>query len=526
MKQIIVLIFLMPFALAAQLTSGHYTDYTWNYAYVQPQPPQDILNSSDCGQLIAAADCNAIMGANISDEQKRLIIVQDAMNGTDPQNYSGYWNSNIQFGRYAPEGTAIYNGPIMKNTWIRIVSVSPSVTDLNNDTWVPQGAQIGIADNIEMVVNQVNDPSACSINYNIIGYDYTLETYVNGQLVDSRDKNPTISLPMQFGQRENITAELSFVADYETEVSHWYTDPHCAWNCTPTCGNPQYTEVHDAGVVSDSRTVYYYNDNVSAASFIEKDENGSATGWLAAEMPEGRSIEFDIGNAKYYATLNRYQITDTMRPYDILSVSIASNVPHSASIGMSTVGTLARAMPQTRQSKLFDNITNPDAEAYLLTRYETTGGPLNCTVIFTTHFGDSVVLPIDCGLSQLAPVINITLQNATNDTVGATIFFYDNATGKPFSNESMEVSYGGSAWMITTDRNGTSEFDINRTSTGSFLTASFETDAVVPSASSSVFVGPRDPTVNVVGITEIGTAMAAIYYGTKKAALKAVGGLP
>ena len=516
MKRITALLLLVPFALAAQFTAGNHKDYTWDYAYVQPQTPQDVLNSSDCGGLIGNNDCKAIINSNISDERKRWLLIQTMANGTDPQNYSSNWNGKIRFGRYAPENTAVYNGPIMKNTWARLVSISPSVTDLDNKTWIPKDSEMRIGKNIEMVVARIDDPDACSINYDIKGYDYALETFVDGVLYSNSDR-VQLHIDKPHGEPAQITAKLSFVADYEIEISHWYTVDTCDDGCYETrCGNPHYVKMHDEGSVSDSKRLYFYDDSASAASSMEKTEDG-AKGWLAISMPEGKEIEFDAGGAKYVMAMNIYQLSDNMKPYDVLTVSIASNATHSVMLGMSAVAVLVRdGVPLTKQSRLFDGLA--ERKDNLLIGYEIPIIPTDCALIFRSHFSDKPI-QISCRMSGYAPVLNITISNSTNQSILAMIRFYDNVSGSPITGKSLDVFYDSGKSSITTDQNGTAVLMLNRTSTGSFLAVSFETDAVVPDAQAKVFVSPKDFDINVVMLTDLAAGMGALYFGVRKIAV-------
>lgn len=516
MRRLLLLFLLMPLAFAAQLTSGHYKDYTWDYAYVQPRPPQDILNSSNCGGFVENDDCRTIINSNLTDERKRWLLIQTIANGTDPQNYSSNWNNGIRFGRYAPENTAVYNGPVMKNAWVRIVSLSPSVTDLDNKTWIPKDSELRIEKNVEMVVTRINDPDACSINYNIKGYDYAFETFVDGALYSNSDR-VQLHINKPHGEPVQITTRLSFVADYEIEVSHWYTVDTCDEGCyEQRCGNPHYIEMHDEGSVSDSRLLYYYDDNASAAAFMERN-NESAKGWLAVSMPDGREIEFDAGGAVYKMAMNSYQLSDTMRPYDILSVSIASNATHSATLGMSAVATLAKdCVPLTKQSRLFNGFA--EREDNLLIGYETPIIPTDCTLIFRSHFSDKPI-PINCGMSGYSPVLNITISNSTNQSVLAMIRFYDNNSGAPVAGKELDISYDSRRLSAVTDQNGNATLMLNRTSTGSFLSVLFETDTVVPDAEAKVFVGPKDLDIDIAGLTGLAAGMGTMYFGVRKVAM-------
>ena len=516
MRNLFLLLLFLPLAFAAQLTAGNHKDYTWDYAYGQPQPLQDILNSSDCGQLIGNNDCNVIMNSNFSDERKRWLIIQTTANGIDPQNYSSNWNDRIQFGRYAPENTAVYNGPVIKNTWTRLVSISPSITDLDNKTWIPKDSELRIEKNIEMVAARINDSGACSINYNIIGYDYALETFVDGALYSNSDR-VQLHINKPHGEPVQITTKLSFVADYEIEVSHWYTVDTCDEGCYETrCGHPHYIQMHDEGSVSDSKLLYSYDDSASAATFMKRTDDG-AKGWLAVSMPEGKEIEFDAGGTKYVMAMNSYQLSDIMRPYDILSVSIASNATHSVTLGMSAVATLSKdGVPLTKQSRLFNGIVEMGNN--LLIGYETSIIPTDCALVFRSHFSEKSI-PIICEMSGYAPLLNITISNSTNQSILAMIRFYDNNPEAPFVGKELNVFYDSKTMSATTDQNGTTVLMLNRTSTGSFLAVSFETDAVVPDAQSKVFVSPKDLDINVVMLTDLAAGIGAMYFGVRKVAM-------
>lgn len=509
MRRLSLLLLFMPLVFAAQLAPGTYTDWQWADEYTAPQPPQDPLDIGRCSALIGSGKCDAMNSgnSNLSDSEKRWIMLQVLANSSDVEGMHAFadeWNRNVQFTRYPPAGADVYNGTAVRNAWVSIVLL-PAVRDLDNRTWVRNGTEIIVSHNVDMVVERINPPDSCDVSYNVIGYDYSLETLVDGQNAAGN----VLYFGKEHGERIEIEEMMSFAAEYSVAVSVWKDEEECETvescddgGCTQVekchtekeCRYSHTEHVRDEGSVSSRRTVYFYDEGFDAASYIERSGNGPTAGWFAGAFPRGEEIEFRIGNAVYSARAAGYELAEDeeMSPYGIVGVAVASNATSEIPIGIRVIrGSIGNGMPQAEQSAAFGRMNAGNGELFVLVNYETGEAVHDCHVSFSSHFSRAR-REIDCGHDPaLASAIDITVENVTNDTVLARARLYNPVDGLPFSERRIEISYNSSIASGVTDADGVAEFRLERTEFGSPLTARFETDLSVPGAESRIFVEGR-----------------------------------
>lgn len=398
------------------------------------------------------------------------------------------WDRSITFTKYPPDGASVYNGPSAKNVWVSL-TLLPAVRDLQNKTWLRNGTEILAGHNIDMVVNRFDVPNSCSISYDVLGYDYALETFVDGQPVTG-----TLYFNKRHGERIEIEERLSFVAEWSADVSVWRNEEVCrddgdggrtCWT-ERVCRHSYTAFVKDEGSVSDKKTAYFYDENFYASNFIEK-SNGSMVGWFAGVFPKGGSIEFRIGNARYSAVTESYSVAESVTPYGMVEVAVASNATSVSPIGMrlkkDSIGSM---MPQTEQSAIFERM-NASNEVFVLVNYETNADISSCSATFSSRFSRTI-RGIDCGYdSLLESEIDITVENAS-EMVMAKVRLYNPLNNYSFSGKDIGIVYNNSASEGKTDGDGIAEFHLNITEFGSFLTARFETDLSAPGAEFSTFI--------------------------------------
>jgi hypothetical protein len=530
-----ILFMLALCACSFALVPGRYTDWKWDYEYSNPSRPAEILNSSNCNTLIGDDSCSQIVYSSLSENEKRFIIIQMKANKSSSRelvDYAGNWNKGIAFGRYSPEGSQVYNGQAIRNAWI--ATFFDSVTDLNNKTWVRNGTEINERHNIEMVVENLSEES-CDIIYSIAGYDYSIETFVDGQKQDGN----ALYFQKKHGDSIEIGERMSFAAEWSADIWKWKNETVCgdvrechldvnATVCstrhecwTETKCEYDHTETFmDEDSVSDRRTVYFYDESFDALNYFEN----NSTGWFAGTFPEGEGIELKIGNSIYSSRLNHYSLAEdpAMRPYGILRTAVAQNSAYDSASGICVLrGTSQREMPNAKQSAVFQRM-NSGNEIYSLVNYET-GDPGNCTVFFDSHFS-RIKKDIDCGRNGLRTEIDISLQNITNETALAEIRLYNPSDNSSLAGKDIGIAYNFSEYNGTTDADGTYEFYLNRTDSGSFMAVRFETDLETPSASKRVFVDGKKMEFDFSGLIMLGL-LGSGYYVAYKKFISGVGGL-
>ena len=528
MRLLVILLLLTEGAFA--LSPDRYHDKVWQSEYAAPQRPLSALSISHCAERLNATECAVLNSSDPNTDAVGTafarIISGDSGSAYSMRDFVHQWNGNIAIGGFAPDRVQVYGGNLIRNAWIAVADID-SITDERNRTWVTAGARPRVEKNLTFVVAERKRATGeCSDPYlNSFGYDYTVDTLFNNA--------PGDAIPhLSHGQQINITAKLTFVAEYtyyvflERHIRECDEYGECAEHIF--CDREIVT-MTETGSVSDSMNVYCYDDSSFAVrNIIERmstgpDGNTSVSGTMAASFPGSVNAKFYIGNSSIAVTTTRYTVEESEKAYGMMRVVSYSDGMHKAESGISSTGIESQnGVPQTKHPlpEEFQGSANSTDGTFLLYRYIAMPGKLDCSVEFESYFSNWIADFGDCAYDPLNAV-NISLAiNSSGKNGGAKIHLQD-GRGAAIANRTIDISYLGGLQSVNTDSEGTTLIRINLTDSRTPLAVGFETDLIHPSANEVFVIEPySQPIDRVFDFAKVCSVCGIVLYAYKR-----VGGL-
>lgn len=452
-----------------------YHDYVKESNYQGPALVNDSL-LDDCRFLdIPEVICNTTESGNLTKEQGRQLIL-DSLNPSISGLEYGFidnWNSGLTFSKYPPSGVRARSSGSIKDAWVKIISLHPSMR-YGNKTLLNQTGIIRSEFAFTFVLPERPARGDCKTRYSAKGYNYTLNTTLNGTQInkdDSRMAFYNLSNSSNLFQ-SNLSIESGYTAAHYVWVTHCDDDGDCHETCEYA-----YTEnVTDYLNLSDSLMGELYIFTYNASSFVDKNFSGLMDFWLIYNVSEdyGQML-FDSGHSYIFTKGVDYRLKSAYAPYNVLFYEIA---------GYNNRTYLKDA------SLVYDNQSlngaNTTRKLNAIMAYSD-----DCSLTFTSHFGIRTI-PKLCNITNETPILNLSIENKTNESVSLLVHFFDNVSGVPFPNKNITIRYGSSEQFIQTNSQGESRITIpligNRV-----VIAEFKTDLKNKSAETILFIPEEFP---------------------------------
>jgi hypothetical protein len=458
------LLFLLPLTLAYQ-----YHDYVRESDYKGPEPVNDTILDNCMGLSIPPAICGMNETGNFTEIQKKILILA-AMNpdASEPDfSFLGSWNEAIHFSKYPPFGSFVLSSGSIRDAWVEIVWLQPSVL-LDNRTLLNQTGSIQTELGFTFVLPDQTAPGDCKTVYSAKGYNYSLTTTLNGTVINADNgKTALFSLTNASNMFEsNLSIESGYLARHYV----WVT--HCSkTSCWQTCDYAGEENVTDNLNLSDSKTAFLYNFTFNTTYLVDRNFSGIMDYRLSYNVTDDFSeIRFSSGNSFIRVRGVRYHLRYDFEPYNVLSYEavrtnettsyLASILDDNQTLNFSIISRRIRAILPYSDS---------------------------CTITFRSHFNISRI-PKFCNITNETPVLNLTLISRTNGSITFGILFFDNSTSHPIPYKDIRVSYGGLESNMTTDALGKSKAVFPYQKENHLVTASFSGDFSVKSAESFLVI--------------------------------------
>jgi hypothetical protein len=256
---------------------------------------------------------------NISDSALIIINLPYENSELPMHDYVRMWNEKIIFAN-APENVKTINSTFIKNAWLKIVSINPSVI-LNNTLVVPKNAKVLTGYNHNTILPDDyyssqypdNDNTDCKRIYRLNSDNTILNYYVNNQL---QSQNVVLK------EDSDIRAELSIIAS--VNIDHYKWKRYCSrrdkngncvlysYRCTYSSSEIQTDTIN----ADDSINVKYYNQTPIAEIRIVNN--------ISNELKAVANVSdfglFDFGNSKYKFTKYSYSFVYSYKPYYLLTI--------------------------------------------------------------------------------------------------------------------------------------------------------------------------------------------------------------
>ncbi len=277
-----------------------------------------LVIAIDCDYIEEKEICEDIKNSDLTEEEKEYLLqdIIDNLKNYPSHEYVRKWNLNIDTST-PPDNITIYENGYIKNAWIKILTVMPSV--IENDTlYCSSKGEVLSAYNhgVELPTDTIGGDCRT---------EYILKQNQGNLNVSLNDKNIGSGNLVSF----NTTKDPHFKAKYavlvKTDILHYkYKTTCCKWGrkkCKRWCKKCEYhnTEEKTNHVeISDTFEATYYNV-IPQTEFIVKDKYESTTKSILSGN-NFTSLHLDLPNS-YLKEYNYYYSTvwDTA-PYNILTV--------------------------------------------------------------------------------------------------------------------------------------------------------------------------------------------------------------
>ena len=470
LRQIVLLL-----ALVSTSLSYEYHDYVVEDSYHGPALVNDSLLDKCRFLGVQEIVCNTTESGNLTKDQGRQLILDTlnpSLSGLD-YNFVMNWNNNKTFSKYPPKGVPVRSSGSIKDAWVKIVSLHPSIR-YGNQTLLNQTGLIRSEFAFTFVLPEEPAPGDCKTRYSAKGFNYTLNTTLKGTQINKDDSkiafyNLTNSSNLF---QSNLSIESGYTASHYVWVTHCDDDGDCHETCEYA-----YTEnITDQLNLSDSTVGILYNFTYNATSFVDKNFSGLMDYWLIYNVSENYGqMLFKSGHSYIFTKSVDYRLKSAYAPYNILFYEI--------------VGHNNRTYLQDA-SLFYDNQTlngtNITRKLNAILAYSD-----DCSLTFASHF-NIYTIPKLCNITNETPVLNLSIENRTNESISLLAHFYDNQTGVPFVDKDITIHYGSSEQTVRTDSQGNGRLNMpligNRV-----VMAEFITDLKNKSAESFLFIPEEVP---------------------------------
>ena len=495
-----------------------YHDFDWVSEYAFPARPPDTLldNCVELG-LPNPELCDLIDNPAFSDDEKKQLLLDGFIqnNGFPPFLEAEEWNDGLLYSKYPPDNVSTESSAYIRDAWVKIVSLSPSVIDSDqNKTYVNDSGTLQLVQAFTFVVPKEDFPSDCLTEYEICGYEYSLEAFDNGISLENGNQ-PTAQYAVDELYPEapnNFTASLSIHSQYL--IHHYQIVEHCTeWSCSYFCEYVSTEDRHDSLTVSDSRMTYYYGFIAFTNVFIDYFQNGLADGWLFVVSNEDfNNIEFAINGSSLDLQSRQYQLQYFLPPYNALTPIFSEDPNAMETRELSVLSREAREL-SGEEFDSFLKVTEPFLYYYLMeilgidltelpitfygdkSHFLAPADALDCTVEINSHFRQDQILKA-CNYDETQnPVINLSLSEVVNDSFQANALFFDNSTGMPLTDKTILFSYANQNASLQTNTSGMAQTIFDYSPGTRIVTASFWADFETKSAKANAFLPSTVPNV-------------------------------
>lgn len=226
----------------------------------------------DCNTLSNKAICNEISNSNISNKEKDYLISGVIAETANFPSYDFVRQWNLKINTSNPtENVTKYNQGYIKNAWVDLLAVMPSVLE-NNTLYCTNKGEVLSAFNHDVVIPNNLIGSDCRTNYNLVENKGVLNVYANNNYQGS-------------GKLVNFTTnqDTEFKSEYDisvkTDIQHYQWKQYCCQRnrrgqCTRWCQSCDYVYTEhkvDELKLTDTLNAKYYNPKTTANfSVIDK----------------------------------------------------------------------------------------------------------------------------------------------------------------------------------------------------------------------------------------------------------------
>ncbi|MBI2657618.1 hypothetical protein HYX08_02895 [Candidatus Woesearchaeota archaeon] len=262
--------------------------------------------------------CNDIMSSNIDDASKQQLIsdLLYSNNRIPGHEFVRSWNMEISFNS-APQGVGAVNNGYIKDAWLKIISVMPSII-LNGKLIGPGIGTILSKFNYQVEVPSGTEGGDCKTDFSLSGNMATLSTYLNGNNIGTGEA-------VNFETNENMDFEAVLSISTNIRVDHHKLSKYCCKkgrrSCLKWCDECKFSNTENrANQVSlkDKKFLFLYKPALTAQVYPIDNYQATSVGILNVTRYDAFELTFKDSYYKKYRYY--YDLNTSIAPYNVLTI--------------------------------------------------------------------------------------------------------------------------------------------------------------------------------------------------------------
>lgn len=284
-------------------------------------PPAFALN---CNYLTGFEKdtCSQIDGLPLSEEEKEITLTASLKEDRSTPNhyFVNSWNNQIQM-RTAPQEVSTRNEGVIRDAWIKIASIMPSV--LENDTlYVDKIGKIQSFYNYRIEIPTGTASGDCKTIYSLANQDSQLQLFLNNILVGN---NKLSNYQTSENGDLNFLAQITINA--QTKIEHYQDYTYCSQyykgskKCRTYSTECRYSNTeykNDQLILTDYVKAKTF-PNIPSYNFQTLNDYGSSIKGLV-NANNYTSFLLSFKDASYKETNYIYDYVYSLKPYNVLTI--------------------------------------------------------------------------------------------------------------------------------------------------------------------------------------------------------------
>jgi len=321
--------------------------------------------------------CNDIMQSSLNTDEKKHLTANLIYKERDHANHDFIydWNTNINFNS-APHGVETKSSGYIKDAWLKIITVMPSV--ISEDKLLTPGiGKVLSAYNYRVEIPSEKEPGDCKTEFDLRSSSSWLSVYLNGNLIGTSTLTDFEGSPI-------LNFEDNLRIQTVTEIKHYKTHRWCcsydrSGGCKRYCEECKYRDtedrVHEVNLEDAKQAEHYWPGIFPEIKAVDKYHN-TTVGILNISDFDAFSLDFEDS---YFEQNNYfYDVNVSIEPYDVFTL---------------------RANKFTNKEA-----NNLNVEQFNETYKFYVANPENCKLKFYDHFH---AWEQDCNLEQEFPLFKV-----------------------------------------------------------------------------------------------------------------------
>jgi len=292
--------------------------------------------------------CEEINQLGLTVEEKELLIMDLIYNSKEfaDHDFVYYWNTNLAVEK-APEGIELQDKGNIKDAWLKILTIMPSILEENKLYCSDQGKLLARYD-YDVKIPTETMSGDCKTEYEKLSENAKLNVYLNDNLIGNEQVNPFTT---------NTDADFKAVLDIslDTKIKRYSwrdycceTDRHCYTQCTYKRGKKTCTKVcknectkycqtcelrttetqQDRLTLTDTFKADYYNSKPQTTFSIANQYYDITEGFL--NITNFTSLLLSFKESYYQNNKYFYDLSYSFKPYYILTLKANKHLTESA----------------------------------------------------------------------------------------------------------------------------------------------------------------------------------------------------